>query len=53
MKKHPACIHLQGISNQQIFRNFIMLNMEACGNGNLQEHIPFPYLDARLVLIVL
>lgn len=30
-----------------------MLNMEACDNGNLQEHIPFPYLDARLVLIVL
>lgn len=27
--------------------------MEACGNRYLQEHIPVPYLDARLVLIVL
>lgn len=31
----------------------MMLNTEACGNSNLQEHIPLPYLDARLVLIVL
>lgn len=30
-----------------------MLNMEACGNRNLQEPIPLPYLDARLVLIML
>lgn len=47
------CIHLRGIRNQQILWNIIMLNMEACGNGNLQEHISLPYLDARLVLIVL
>lgn len=30
-----------------------MLNMEPCGNGYLQEHISLPYLDARLVLIML
>lgn len=30
-----------------------MLNTEAYGNSNLQERIPLPYLDARLVLIVL
>lgn len=53
LQRHPACIHLQGLSNQQILWNIIMLNMEACGSGNLQEHIPLPYLDARLVLIVL
>lgn len=44
----PACIHLKGIGNQQILWNIIMLNMEACGNDYLQEHIPLPYLDARL-----
>lgn len=49
----PARIHLQGISNRQILWNIIMLNMEACGNTNLQEYIPLPFLDARLVLIVL
>lgn len=52
-QKHPACIHPQGISNQQILWNIIVLNMEACGNGNLQEHSPVPYSDARLVLIML
>lgn len=52
-QKHPACIHPQGISNQQILWNIIVLNMEAHGNGNLQEHSPVPYSDARLVLIML
>lgn len=53
MQEHLACIHPQGISDQQILWNIIMLNMEACGNGDIQERFPLPYLDARLFLIVL